>query len=289
VKDFACKIREQRIESPVMRFLKTYDFKGIKGFELGWSPAGAPLMTAFCFVLHDLMVDTGLSHMQREVLKISEDHKVKRIFLTHYHEDHSGNARAIRQKLGIKVYGHPMTVEKMARPFRILPYQKLVWGKAAPLDMDPFPDKIDTALGTMVPVYTPGHSKDHTSFFIEDAGILFSGDLYLADRIKYFREDECLGTEIESLKKVLKLEFEVLLCSHFPKMENGRKRIKAKLAFFEDLYGSIIELWKKGIPEKEIFRVLNLKEDHFTRLFCFGNVSMMNGVRSAVRHYENRQ
>lgn len=272
-----------------MRFLKTYEFKGIKGFKLGWSPAGAPLMTSFCYVFDDLMIDTGLSHMQKEVLKIAEENRIRRIVLTHHHEDHSGNARAVKLALGIKVFGHPMTVEKMARPFRILPYQKLVWGKAMPLHVDPFPEKMETSLGRMVPVHTPGHSKDHTAFFIEAAGILFSGDLYLADRIKYFRADECLGTEIESLKKVLKLEFDTLLCSHFPKPENGRKRIEAKLSFLEDLYGSIVELWEKGIPEKEIFKALCLKEDHLIRIFCFGNVSMMNGVRSAVRHYKNRR
>ncbi len=272
-----------------MRLLKTYDFNGVKGFRLGWSPVGAPLMTSFCFVLQDLMVDTGLSHMKKEVLKIAGEHGIKRIFLTHHHEDHSGNAGAIRQAMGVPVYGHPMTIEKMARPFRILPYQKLVWGRALPLHVDLFPEIIDTVLGVMVPVHTPGHSKDHTAFFIKEAGILFSGDLYLADRIKYFRADECLGTEIESLKKVLKLDFDMLLCSHFPKIENGQERIMAKLAFLEDLYGSIIDLWEKGIPEKEIFKALGLKEDYFTRAFCFGNVSMMNGVRSVVRHYENGQ
>ncbi len=270
-----------------MRFLKTYDFRGIKGFRLGWSPVGPPLMTTFCYVMGDVMIDTGLSHMQKEVKRIAGENRVKRILLTHHHEDHSGNAAAIKQAMGIKVFGHPMTIEKMARPFKILPYQKLVWGKAMPLDPEPFPERIDTALGRMTPVHTPGHSKDHTAFFIKDAGILFSGDLYLADRIKYFRADECIGTEIESLKKVLKLEFDVLLCSHFPKAENGRERVRAKLLFLEDLYGSVIELWKKGIPAKEIFNALRLKEDYVTRVFCFGNVSMMNGVRSILRHYKN--
>ena len=272
-----------------MRFLKTYEFKGIKGFKLGWSPAGPPLMTSFCYVLDDLMIDTGLSHMQKEVLALAGENRVKRIVLTHHHEDHSGNASALKQALGAGVYGHALTIEKMTRPFGILPYQAYVWGKSRPLKMDPFPEKMETLLGAMISVHTPGHSKDHTAYFIEAAGILFPGDLYLADRIKYFRADECLGTEIKSLEKILKLEFDMLLCSHFPKPENGRKRVEAKLAFLQDLYGNIVDLWKKGIPEKEIFKALALKENHVTRIFCFGNVSMMNGVRSIVRHYENGQ
>ncbi len=269
-----------------MRFLKIYEFNGIKGFRLGWSLAGPPLMTAFCYILDDLMIDTGLSHMQKEVLALAKENRVKRVVLTHHHEDHSGNASALKEAYGARVYGHALTIEKMVRPSRILPYQTYVWGKARPLEVEPFPEKIDTALGVMVPVHTPGHSKDHTAFFIKEAGILFPGDVYLADRIKYFRADECLGTEIESLQRILTLKFDMLLCSHFPRAEKGRRRIRAKLAFLEDLYGGIVDLWEKGLPEKEIFRALGLKEDHFIRLFCFGNVSMMNGVRSVLRHYQ---
>jgi glyoxylase-like metal-dependent hydrolase (beta-lactamase superfamily II) len=270
-----------------MRLLKTYEFGGIKGFKLGWSPFGAPLMTTFCYILDDLMIDTGLSHMRKEVLALAKENRVKRIVLTHHHEDHSGNAAALKEALGARVYGHPLTIEKLARPFRIRPYQTYVWGKSRPLGVEPFPEKIDTVLGPMVPVHTPGHSKDHTAFLLEEAGILFPGDLYLADRIKYFRADECLGTEIESLQRILKLEFDMLLCSHFPRAENGQKRIRAKLAFLQDLYGGIVDLWEKGLSEKEIFKTLGLKENHVTQIFCLGNVSMMNGVRSVLRHYKN--
>jgi len=58
------------------------------------------------------------------------------------------------------------------------------------LEMELFPEKIESVLGEMVPVHTPGHAKDHTIYFLQDAGVLFSGDLYLADKIKFFRSDE---------------------------------------------------------------------------------------------------
>lgn len=269
-----------------MRLVKSYDFDGIKGYQLGWSLFGPPLMTVYCYVIGDLMVDTGQSHMQKEALDIAGNHGIKRIVLTHHHEDHSGNAAAIKLKTRAEVYGHFLTVEKMSAEFKILPYQQYVWGKAGPLKIEPVPETIETDMGHMTFVHTPGHSKDHTVYFIENAGILFSGDLYLADKIKFFRSDEDMGTQIESLKKILKLEFQILLCSHYPRLENGRERIAQKLSFLEDLYGSIIALWEKGIPEKQIFKALRLKEDYFTKYFCFGNVSMSNGVRSAVRHYE---
>jgi len=192
------------------------------------------------------MIDTGQSHMQKEVLKIAGDHNIKRIFLTHHHEDHSGNAAAIKLGYDTTVFGHPLTKEKMKVSFHILSYQKYVWGKSAPLKIELVPKKIETALGEMVPVHTPGHSKDHTAFFLKDEGVLFSGDLYLADKIKFFR-------------------------------------------FLEELYGNIIMFWEKGYSEKQIFSALKLKEDYFIKYFCFGNVSMINGVKSVVRHYETKK
>lgn len=272
-----------------MRLLRIHNFDQIQAYELGWSLAGSPLMTVYCYVLDDLMVDTAQSHMQKEALEIASKHKIKRIYLTHYHEDHSGNANAIKQTLSANVFGHKITREKMNSQFKILPYQKYMWGKASPTHIKQIPDKIETVLGEMTPVYTPGHSNDHNCYLIKNEGILFSGDLYLGDRIKYFRSDENIGTQIDSLKKILSLDFNVLLCSHSPKRENGKQHIKRKLDFLENLYGNIILLWKKGIPEKKIFNSLNLKEDYLAKIICFGDVSLFNGVKSAITHYKSKK
>ncbi len=141
--------------------MKLYDFKGVRGFKLGWSLFGPPLMTAYCYVIGDLMIDTAQSHMQKEVLQIAKDKKIKKIYLTHHHEDHSGNAAAIQKALNAMVYGHAITIQKMASPFKILPYQKYVWGRSKPLKMEALPLKIDTDYGTIIPIHTPGHSRDH--------------------------------------------------------------------------------------------------------------------------------
>jgi glyoxylase-like metal-dependent hydrolase (beta-lactamase superfamily II) len=274
-----------------MRLVKIYEFKSkeIKGIRLGWSLVGSPLMTTVCYVLKDLMIDTGTCRMQRELISLAAEHGVKRAFLTHHHEDHSGNAAALKKKLGVQVYGHPLAVDKMSRPDHIRFYQLYFWGKARTLKMESYPKSIDTKMGLMKAIHTPGHAKDHTCYYIKDAGVLFSGDIYLADRIRYFRKDECVGTQIESLKTLLKLDFNMLLCGHYPRVTMGRERIKAKLAFMEDLYGSVITLWKKGLTEKEIFKTMKLKEDQLILRITFGNVSMLNGVRSVIRHYTDRQ
>jgi glyoxylase-like metal-dependent hydrolase (beta-lactamase superfamily II) len=145
---------------------------------------------------------------------------------------------------------------------------------------------METSLGKMIALHTPGHAKDHVVYFLPEKGVIFSGDLYLGDHIRYFRADEDMGAQISSLKKVLALDFETLLCSHNPRQTRGRQHIQNKLDFLENLYGNIILLRKAGKTPKKIFSGLKLKEDYFTKYFCLGNVSMLNGVRSAIRHHE---
>jgi glyoxylase-like metal-dependent hydrolase (beta-lactamase superfamily II) len=268
-----------------MRLLKKHNYEQIRGYELGWSLIGSPLMTVHFYVLGNLMIDTGQPHMNKEALQIASRHNIRHVYLTHHHEDHSGNAGVIKENLCADIYGHQMTKEKMIESFKILPYQRYIWGKANPVTIVPFPETIKTILGQMIPVYTPGHSKDHTSYLLKEEGILFSGDLYLGDRTKYFRSDEDIGSQIESLKKVLSLDFQTLLCSHAPKRKDGKKHIQRKLDFLQNLYDDIITLWEKGLSEKQIFNSLKLREDYFVKLICFGNVSMMNGIRSAIQHY----
>jgi len=51
-----------------MRLIKTHRFGDVKGYELGWSPFGAPMMTVYLYMVDDLMIDTGLRHLRREVV-----------------------------------------------------------------------------------------------------------------------------------------------------------------------------------------------------------------------------
>lgn len=281
------KASAETADASVMRILRTHNFGQIQAYELGWSLIGSPLMTVYCYVFGDMMIDTAQAHMQTEAVEIASKYNIKNICLTHYHEDHSGNANAIKQALNANVYGHKITIEKMKTPFKILPYQKYIWGKSTPTNIKRFPDKIETIIGEMIPVYTPGHSNDHNSYLIKNEGVLFSGDLYLGDKIKYFRSDENIGVQIDSLKKVLSLDFNVLLCSHSPKEKNGKQHIQRKLDFLQNFYGNIISLWEKGLPEKQIFNSLNTKEHYLAKIICFGDVSLFNGIKSAIRHYKS--
>ena len=265
-----------------MNIIKTDYFGEVECIRLGYGPIGPPLMSVFMYVVDSLAIDTGQPNMARALEGLLIDKSLELIILTHHHEDHSGNAAKISAQHGIPVRGHRLTAEKMHAGFPIRPYQRYVWGKAPPVEVNPLNGVIETDRFTFTPVHTPGHSKDHTVFLEKQQGWLFSGDLYLGERIKFFRADERIADQIASLKKVLALDFDTLFCAHNPCFKNGKQKIKNKLQFLEDLYGNVCRLAEKGYSEKAIIQALDPRNDRGIKLITMGNVSFANMVRSAL-------
>ncbi len=266
-----------------MNLLKKHFFGETEAFQLGFGPVGPPVMSVFFYLIDGLLIDTGQRNMRKYVTELLRDKSPEQLVLTHHHEDHSANAAAIRKLHGVRVMGHPLTVEKMLGPFNVLPYQHLIWGRAEKTDIIPLPPVVETRRFRFRPIHTPGHSKDHTVYLEEKNGWLFSGDLYLGDKIKFFRSDERIRDQITSLQKVLESDFDALFCAHRPCLENGKVRLKNKLDFLEDFYGKVLMLSQKGFSEKAIIRDMGNGSDRFAKWLTMGNVSFANMVRSAIR------
>ena len=266
-----------------MNICKKKEFGPVTAYQLGYSPIGPPLMSVHMYVVDTVVIDTAQRNMRAEVIGVLKDHAaIEWILLTHYHEDHSGNASQIHALFSAEVLGHALTAEKMNGELKILPYQHLVWGKAEQVKVAPLPDCIDTGRYRFIPVHTPGHSKDHTVYLETRNGWLFSGDLYLGDHIKYFRSDEKFSDQVNSLKTVLALDFNALFCGHHPIPEDGKSRLAAKLAFLEDFYGKVTDLRLKGLSESEIIARLDLKQDRLVKWVTLGNACFANMVRSVL-------
>jgi glyoxylase-like metal-dependent hydrolase (beta-lactamase superfamily II) len=266
-----------------MNLVKKTTFGEVEAIRLGFGPIGPPLMSVFLYVVDGLVIDTGQHNMQKAVIDLLGEKKLDQVLLTHHHEDHSGNASAICRQHHIEAYGHPLGVEKMATGFRILPYQRFIWGRAETISLLPLGPVVISNRYNLVPVHSPGHSKDHTVFWEKNYGWLFSGDLYLGPKIKFFRSDENIIEQIESLKKVLKLDFDALFCAHNPCPQNGKSKLKQKLQFLEDIVGQVQNLKTAGITPSAIYRQVDPGIDKWVKLMTMGNVSFVNMLRSAYQ------
>ncbi len=266
-----------------MRIIRWHDFGPVRGLELGYAFIGSPYMTVFCWFVDDLMVDTGLAHGRAAVLEAVSERRLRAVALTHAHEDHTANAGAIRRQQGVPIYAHPITVARLRRRFRMLPYRHLVWGQIEPTDATPVPDRIAGAQVELEAIPTPGHTPDHVVYWAPALGALFSGDLYLGDRIKYFRRNEDYGQIMASLRRVLTLEVEMLCCAHRPHRSGGRQRLQTKLQFLEDLLGEVRRLHAQGLSPKQIASRQAWTGVRTVKWFTFGDASAENLIRAALR------
>ena len=258
----------------------------MRAIQLGYSPIGPPIMSVYFYYLDGLLIDTGQHHMQRHALDAIGDLPIHHILLTHHHEDHSGNAAAFQKQTGARVIGHARTAAKLQKGYRILPYQRMIWGRAAPVGMEPVNGPIESGPYALTPVETPGHSKDHLVFFEKNRGWLFSGDLFIGEKIKFFRSDEDLSEQIQSLKKVLKLDFDALFCAHNPCPKNGKYHLSCKLDFLVTLRQKVLALHGQGYPTREIIRRLDPGTDRKVKWITMGNASFAHMVRSALKAKE---
>ncbi len=265
-----------------MKICNSFQFGDVEAYEFGYGFIVRPPMNVFLYCIDDILVDTAQPLMQKAVIEVLRDKRISRIVLTHHHEDHSGNAAVLKELKRASVYADPRAREKMRAGFKILPYQHVMWGRPGTLDVLPLDAKVEGDKYTLTPVHTPGHSEDHTVFLEENQGWLFSGDLYLADRIKYFRSDEKFGDTVESLRRVLKLDFEALFCAHSPSPSNGKELIRRKLHFLEDILGEVEDLLEKGYEKKEIVKKMSKEEVTFIKLATMGDVSLARMISSAV-------
>jgi glyoxylase-like metal-dependent hydrolase (beta-lactamase superfamily II) len=265
-----------------MKVFTVTKFGAVTAVEMGSAPVGKPFMTARIYLLDHILIDSGLSHCRKDVLALLGQNRVDSLYLTHHHEDHSGNAAVIKKRFSIPVFGHPITAEKLAVRFPIYPYQHYMWGASSPVEVLKMPATVETSRYSLIPVHAPGHSRDHTVYWEPQQGWLFSGDLYLADRIKYFRADEVLKDQIDSLERVLKLDFDALFCAHNPKPQQGKQYLKRKLDYFNSIFGQVADLWGKGMNSRQIMQEIGIKEGKLLKLLCSGNVKAENIVLSAI-------
>jgi len=112
---------------------------------------------------------------------------------------------------------------------------------------------------------------------------LFSSDLYVNSYIGYILSDENIIEQIQSIDRILKLDFEVLFCSHNPKFKNGKQALMKKRRFLSDFVDSVSLLHSKGLTASEIFKKLDLKEQWLTKLMTGGKLSKINMVKSVIR------
>ena len=175
-----------------------------------------------------IVVDTGMSGNAKKIVhyiqKIGhQPSEVSMIVLTHYHMDHVGSAKDLKDLTNAKVAAHVEDADFVAgkKPF---PKPKNLLVRAVSSFIKPTPVDVDVVLkdgdkiGSLTVIATPGHSPGSIALFDEQRKALFVGDTLRFDGSKVTGAPEQFtwnaDKEDESIKKISMLGFDIMLPGH---------------------------------------------------------------------------
>jgi len=213
------------------------------------------------YQVDDLLIDTGSFTMAKQGEEYLTGSGIRCAAITHIHEDHAGMASFIDMNLGVPVYlkeeDHAEAGMRSSIPF----YRKMVWGNRGAFKAQAMPRFLETEKHRIEVLDAPGHHPNHVVFHEKEMGWLFTGDLFVSTRQKVAFKDENISDSIDTIKRMLKLDFDTIFCAHSGVKDRGKERFRQKLQYFEDIQGQALELMQKGMDLRSATKTLFPKKD----------------------------
>ncbi|ORE11274.1 Metallo-hydrolase/oxidoreductase [Rhizopus microsporus var. microsporus] len=219
---------------------------------LGLNPGKVTLQGTNTYILgagaQKLLLDCGqgISEytplLENSLKDIQADAYISDIIISHGHFDHWGglhdilSSSILNPKKQIRVHKFPLPSDISVLPLK---------------DEQTF--KVDDA--TLRVIYTPGHTSDHCTFWLEEEESLFTADCVLGQGSTIFED---LHQYLSGLEKLAKLQPRRLYPGHGPVIENGTNKINEYIRHRLEREDQIIQLFNQqdGWTPMEIVKVL---------------------------------
>lgn len=228
------------------------------------------------------LIDAGFSNARRQLMAWEGLRGAQACILTHHHEDHVGNAAALRAQ-GIDVVAPPLVLSHLPlMEKRLPPYRHIIWGKARVGEVRQQSGSLSADGWTLEPMHTPGHAPDHHVLYEPNRGLLFSADLYIAQRVPVARLEEDMATLVDSLRRVRHLKPRVMYCAHRGRLTDPARALDGKIAWIEGVIERARALRRQGEDLDEITRRV-LGRERIIRWASGGELSKRNLIRVVTR------
>lgn len=194
------------------------------------------------------VIDAGWRTSGRRVLEFvrhlgRSPQEISYIVSTHYHTDHIGGIAHVQKHSGAQVAVHQAEAPyvqgdpaaRLPNPFHDTVVGLLMTPILALLQPKPFAvdlplqdgDRL-SPLGGMEIIHTPGHTPGSICLYFPSQGLVIAGDALQHKRQQLQLPSSLVSHDMaqarHSIRKLARLEFEVLCFSHFPPIQGGAAR-----------------------------------------------------------------
>ncbi len=270
--------------------LRRTNYGEVTEFKASRTILGRPLYFTHFFFLKGLLIDTGPRCISHEVISTLKEYDIEKVVITHQHEDHTGNCSLIQKELGAPIYAHPETIHFLANPPKnIQIYRRLMWGNAPRADAKPLENNIQAGDYRLDVIHTGGHSKDHVCLFEPQNRWLFTGDIYLGEKLTSFMAGEDIIEHLTGLQKLISLEPIFLFCGLKGRLKDGKQRLINKYNAWWNLFCRVKELYAAGKSRPEIMAEVFNGETlfYYFSQSNWGRRYMLDSIIENIDFFEN--
>ncbi len=170
-----------------------------------------------------LLIDTGTRGSSKKIIDYYRKNNLKPeiVLITHYHPDHVGGLKSIRDEFGAKIYAPDAEIGVISGKERMTPAKslasRLVSGFMKSEPVEGLSRSSELSMEGLEVVETPGHTPGSTSYFFSKDNVLFVGDAVVVSSGKLglnkaFTLD--MAKAEESRKKILEHPAQIILSGH---------------------------------------------------------------------------
>ncbi len=247
-------------------------------------------LPVMCYLVGDILVDTGFSHTSEVLGRYLSQRKLAAILLTHHHEDHAGNAGALARTHGCPVYLRNVDSKCKEGMESLKRYRRVWWGVPAPYEPLEMPEEISSGGHRLRSVPIPGHSETHTAFFYENSGYVFVGDLYVTGGATAVMMYENPYESVRSLRRIAALAPSRMLTGHKKVMDEPAAALLDKAEKIEAAAERVVTLHREGLGTRRILHQVfsdGHVKDRLWAALCGGEFSRTCFVRACIRHVKD--
>lgn len=263
-----------------MPFFQVHHHGPITEIVMGPTVLGKQVFPCRAYLVDGLLIDTGPPVNAAQMMAFLRDQRVEQVVNTHHHEDHAGLNALINDQLGLTPLAHPLAVPLLANLPPIQFYRRITWRSATNSRTAALGDVVETPRYRFRVLHTPGHADDHVVLHEPNEGWLFSGDLYIADKLKLLRREEDPYEMMASIETAMRAGFGTLYCAHRGIVDGGESALARKHDYMREFRERVQDLHARGLDEGAIVRRLLGREDHTMALLSAGDFSRINLVKA---------